>query len=262
LSDERFAKAFDDAAQEYERGRPGYPEEAIETIARELDLGAGSIVLDLAAGTGKLTRSLTGRFREVVAVEPLAEMRAQLTRQVPGVEILDGSAESIPLDDGSVDAIFVAQAFHWFDGRRSLTEFKRVLRPTGGLALLWNTTPWETRETPWFAAVDDLLEERRVDLDTLRRNASGRWMEAFVDEHDFGPLADATFDNPQRASRTEFVDSLASRSYIAVLEPDERAAVLAGLEQLLDRPDAPVEGNQVSIPMRTHCFWTRLTEAP
>jgi len=243
LTDERFAKAFDDAAEEYERGRPGYPDDAIEAIARELDLGAESIVLDLAAGTGKLTRDLTGRFREVIAVEPLAEMRAQLVRQVPGVH-------------------FVAQAFHWFDGRRALTEFKRVLRPDGGLALLWNTTPWETRETPWFAAVDDLLEERRVDLDTLRRNASGRWREAFADEHDFGPLVEATFENPQVSTREEFVDSLASRSYIAVLEPAERAAVLAGLEQLLERADAPVEGDHVSIPMRTQCCWTRLTEAP
>jgi ubiquinone/menaquinone biosynthesis C-methylase UbiE len=262
LNDERFAKAFDDAAEEYERGRPGYPDEAIETIVRELDLTGDSTVLDLAAGTGKLTRSLTGRFAEVIAVEPLAEMRAQLTRKAPGVEVLDGSAESIPLDDASVDAVFVAQAFHWFDGRRALAEFKRVLRSGGGLALLWNTTPWETRETPWFAAVDDLLEERRVDLATLRRNASGRWREAFVEEHDFGPLVEASFDNPQRASRAEFVASLASRSYIAVLEPGDRAAVLAGLEDLLDRADAPVEGGQVSIPMRTQCHWTRLTEAP
>jgi ubiquinone/menaquinone biosynthesis C-methylase UbiE len=262
LTDERFATAFDSAAEEYERGRPGYPEEAIATVARELELSEASTVLDLAAGTGKLTRSLTGRFGDVIAVEPLAEMRAQLARMVPGVEVLEGSAESIPLNDVSLDAIFVAQAFHWFDGRRALAEFKRVLRPRGGLALVWNTTPWETRETPWFAAVDDLLEERRVDLATLRRNASGRWREAFDDERDFGPLVEASFDNPQRSTRTEFVDSLASRSYIAVLEPADRAAVLGGLEQLLDRSDAPVEGDQVSIPMRTQVHWTRLTEAP
>jgi ubiquinone/menaquinone biosynthesis C-methylase UbiE len=262
LNDERFATAFDSAAEEYERGRPGYPDQAIETIGRELCLGTSSTVLDLAAGTGKLTRALTGRFGEVIAVEPLAEMRRLLTATVPEVEVLDGSAESITLADHSVDAVFVAQAFHWFEGRRALAEFKRVLRPGGGLALLWNTTPWETRESPWFAAVDDLLEQRRVDLDTLRRNASGRWREAFVDERDFGPLIEATFDNPQRASRAEFVDSLASRSYIAVLEPAERAAVLGGLEELLDRADAPVKDGQVSIPMRTECHWTRLTEAP
>jgi ubiquinone/menaquinone biosynthesis C-methylase UbiE len=262
VTDDRFATAFDSAAEEYERGRPGYPEEAIETVARELELDENSTVLDLAAGTGKLTRSLTGRFGEVIAVEPLAEMRAQLTQMVPGVEALEGSAESIPVDGASLNAVFVAQAFHWFDGRRALAEFKRVLRPGGGLALIWNTTPWETRETPWFAAVDDLLEERRVDLATLRRNASGRWREAFDDEHDFGPLVEATFDNPQSSTRTEFVDSLASRSYIAVLELADRAAVLAGLEKLLDRSDAPVEGDQVSIPMRTQCHWTRLTEAP
>jgi ubiquinone/menaquinone biosynthesis C-methylase UbiE len=262
VSDERFATAFDSAAEEYERGRPGYPDEAIEAVAFELGLSGDSRVLDLAAGTGKLTRSLTGRFAEVIAVEPLAEMRAQFARKVAGVEVLDGSAETIPLDDAGVDAIFVAQAFHWFDGRRALAEFKRVLRARGGLALLWNTTPWETRETPWFATVDDLLHDRRVDLATLRRNASGRWREAFEDEHDFEPLEEASFDNPQESSRREFVDSLASRSYIAVLEPPERAAVLAGLEELLDRFDAPVDGDRVSIPMRTHCHWTRLTEAP
>jgi SAM-dependent methyltransferase len=165
--------------------------------------------------------------------------------------------------DASVDAVFVAQAFHWFDGRRALAEIKRILRrPAGALVLFWNTTPWETRETPWFAAVDDLLEERRVDLSTLRRNASGRWREAFDDEHDLGPLMDASFDNPQEVSRAEFIDGLASRSYVAVLEPDDRAAVLAGLETLLDRDDAPVDGDQVSVPMRTQVLWTRFTEAP
>ena len=98
MTDERFATAFDSAAEEYERGRPGYPEEAIEKVAREFELGGSSTVLDLAAGTGKLTRSLTGRFGNVIAVEPLAEMRAQLARMVPGVDALEGSAESIPVE--------------------------------------------------------------------------------------------------------------------------------------------------------------------
>jgi ubiquinone/menaquinone biosynthesis C-methylase UbiE len=263
LTDDRFAAAFDTAAEEYERGRPGYPDAGLDRISHELGLDGESTVLDLAAGTGKLTRQLTGRFGEVIAVEPLAEMRLQLARNVPGVEPLEGSAEVIPVADASVDAVFVAQAFHWFDGRRALAEIKRVLRrSSGGLALLWNTTPWESRETPWFAAVDDLLEERRVDLSSLRRNASGRWREVFDDEHDFRQLAEADFPNPQSVSRAEFVDGLASRSYIAVLDPADRAAVLAGLEELLDRADAPVDGDQVAVPMRTQCLWTRFTEAP
>jgi SAM-dependent methyltransferase len=219
-------------------------------------------VVDLAAGTGKLTRGLVGRFGRVVAIEPLAEMRAELERQVPEAEARDGTAEGIPLADGGTDAVLVAQAFHWFDGRRALDEIARVLRLGGGLGLLWNTTPWETRETPWFALLDDLLERRRVDLATLRRHASGRWRRAFDGEVRFEPLAEATFDNPRRMEVGEFLAGFASRSYVAVLEPGERAAVLAEVGELLQRDDAPVEDDQVVVPMRTVAFWTRLTDGP
>jgi ubiquinone/menaquinone biosynthesis C-methylase UbiE len=259
--DERFATAFGDAAREYERGRPGYPSEAIDALAHDLALGPESVVVDLAAGTGKLTRSLVGRFGRVIAVEPLAEMREELERRVPQAEPLDGTAERMPLADSTADAVLVAQAFHWFDGRRALDEIARVLRSGGGLGLLWNTTPWETRETPWFALIDDVLERRRVDLATLRRNASGLWRRAFDDERRFEPLVDAMFDNPQRMSTEEFIDGFASRSYIAVLGPDERESLLGDVTALLERPDAPVEDGQVLVPMHTAVSWTRLTVA-
>ena len=259
MSGDRFASAFDAAAQEYERGRPGYPAAAIDCLAREFDLGPGAVVVDLAAGTGKLTRGLVGRFGRVIAVEPLAEMRAQLERRVPEAEALEGTAESIPVADSSADAVLVAQAFHWFDGRRALDEIARVLSPGGGLGLLWNTTPWETRETPWFALLDDLLERRRVELATLRRNASGLWRRAFDEETRFEPLTDAVFDNPQRMAVHEFLDGFASRSYVAVLDPDERAALLVEVAELLERSDAPVDDGEVIVPMRTACHWTRLT---
>jgi ubiquinone/menaquinone biosynthesis C-methylase UbiE len=260
LSD-RFASAFDSAAEEYERGRPGYPAAAIDALSHELTLGPASVVVDLAAGTGKLTRDLVGRFRRVIAIEPLAEMRAQLERRVPNAEALAGAAERIPLESASVNAVFVAQAFHWFDGRPALDEIARVLRPGGGLALLWNTTPWEIRETPWFALLDDLLERRRADLSALRRNASGLWRRAFEDEPRFEPLAEATFGNPRRMSIDEFVDGFASRSYVAALEPERRKAVLDGVRELLSREDAPVDGGEVAVPMRTLVCWTRLSGA-
>src|SRR5687767_9427293 len=107
MGDEQFATAFDDAAQEYERGRPGYPPEAVESLIRELGLERRSVVVDLAAGTGKLTRDLTRRFYEVIAIEPLAAMREQLARAVPSARALEGSAEHLPLADGSAGAIFV-----------------------------------------------------------------------------------------------------------------------------------------------------------
>jgi ubiquinone/menaquinone biosynthesis C-methylase UbiE len=219
-------------------------------------------VVDLAAGTGKLTRDLAGRLERVIAVEPLAAMRAELERRVPQAEALDGTAERIPVADDEADAVVVAQAFHWFDGRRALDEIARVLRTRGGLGLLWNTTPWENRETPWFALLDDLLERRRVDLATLRRHASGRWREAFDGEHRFEPLAEAMFDNPQRMATDEFLDGFASRSYVAVLDAQERAGLLAEVGALLERSDAPVEDGLVLVPMRTAAFWTRLTASP
>ena len=261
MNDARFASAFATAADEYERGRPGYPAAAVEALARELDLEPGSPVIDLAAGTGKLTRRLTERFGRVVAIEPLAEMRERLAQSVADAEVAEGSAERMPVADRSVDAVFVAQAFHWFDGRAALAEIARVLRPRGGLALLWNTTPWERRETPWFTQLDDLLERSRADLSTLRRNASGLWRAVFDDQDAFAPLQEAGFDNTTAMSRREFLDGFASRSYVAVLEPSDRATLLADVERLLDRDDAPVEDDRVIVPMRTACHWTRLTAA-
>src|SRR5262249_19575551 len=114
--------------------RPDYPPALLDA----LPLGGDAAVLDLGAGTGKLTRVLARRYRDVTAVEPLANMRAMLERMVPGVTALAGAAERIPLDDGSVDGVFAAQAFHWFDKAVALPEIARVLRPGGIVALVWN----------------------------------------------------------------------------------------------------------------------------
>jgi SAM-dependent methyltransferase len=257
VKDDQFATAFNDAAPEYERGRPGYPLEAIHLLIRELHLDRRSVVVDLAAGTGKLTRDLTGCFDEVIAIEPLVAMREQLAGAAPAAQVLGGSAERMPLADASADAIFVAQAFHWFDGARALDEIARVLRPGGGLALLWNTTPWERREGAWFRLLDDLLEQSRADLTVLRRHASGRWREAFDRERRFAPLSTATFDNSQRMSREDFLANLASRSYVARLDPGARERLLGDVSDLLRSPEAPVEAGRVVVPMRTDVHWTR-----
>ena len=128
------ARSFDRAAVEYERARPGYPAAVLDV----LPLAADAEVLDLGAGTGKLTRVLTQRYRRVVAVEPLDGMRAILEQVVPEAESVPGSAELIPLPDGSVDGVFAGQAFHWFSNDEAVTEIARVLRPGGVLALIWN----------------------------------------------------------------------------------------------------------------------------
>src|SRR3954447_3020591 len=141
MDPEVLAGSLRHGADAYEQGRPRYPGETLERLAAELGLDDGCTVIDLAAGTGKLTRDLSPRFGRVVAIEPLDEMRARLEESVPDAEALAGSAEEMPVPDAVADAVFVAQAFHWFATHPALAEIARVLRPGGGLALLFNTSP-------------------------------------------------------------------------------------------------------------------------
>src|SRR5262245_10611354 len=152
------ATGFARAAGAYERTRPGYPASVVAWLFEQAGVRAGARVCDLAAGTGKLTRQLLPTGARLVAVEPVAEMRAVLARALPEVEVRAGMAEALPLDDASVDAVLVAQAFHWFDARAALDEIARVLRDGGGLGLIWNA--WE---------LDDPLQTRLDEL--VRRHA-------------------------------------------------------------------------------------------
>ncbi len=137
-----LAASFAGAAGAYERGRPEYAAEVVDAIVGELGLAAGAPVLDLAAGTGKLTRALAAGGLEVFAVEPQPELREILVATGGGERVYDGVAEAIPLPDASVDAVTVADAFHWFDRTIALTEIARVLRPGGGLAVLTTVPDW------------------------------------------------------------------------------------------------------------------------
>ncbi|HEY1564824.1 MAG TPA: class I SAM-dependent methyltransferase [Gaiellaceae bacterium] len=138
------SRSFETVAAAYERHRPDYPEEVLRWAAERIGVEAGARVLDVGAGTGKLTRGLAALGFDVVAVEPGAPMLAQLRRAVPEAEALEGPAEAIPLPDASVDAAFSGQAYHWFDRERAVPELHRALRPGGGLALLWNW--WDERD--------------------------------------------------------------------------------------------------------------------
>ena len=155
---DRAARSFESVAAEYERHRPEYPEEALRWAAEQLGLAPGARVLDVGAGTGKLTRGLVALGFDVVAVEPGgADARRSSGVAVPEAEALEAPAEAIPLPDASVDAAFAGQAFHWFDRERALPELHRVIRPGGGLALLWNW--WDER---------DPLQRELGELDRLR----------------------------------------------------------------------------------------------
>jgi SAM-dependent methyltransferase len=211
------------SAPAYERGRPGYPPAAVEFLAARLRLGPGRTVVDLAAGTGKLTRPLLATGADVVAVEPVAEMRAVLPA---GARALDGTAEAIPLTSASADAVAVAQAFHWFDGDAALAEIHRVLRPGCALALVWNR---RRMDDPLNQALEELMAPYRGHTSTFH---TGAWRAAFERTKLFGPLEKRVFANPQSLAADQLVDRIASVSFIAMLDEKERTKVLRAVRAL------------------------------
>ena len=231
------AQGFARAAGEYRRGRPGYPADAIDYLAERLRLGPGRTVVDLAAGTGALTRPLLDIGCEVIAVEPVGEMRAELPAEARTV---DGTAERIPLADGVADAVTVAQAFHWFDGDAALAEIERVLRPGGGLALIWNK---RVLEDPVNQAVEELVAPYRASTPTHR----GGWRGAFERTTLFGPLEERTFTLEHVQDADGLADRVASISFIASLPPHEREQVVGAARELA--ADGPV-----TVPYRTEVF--------
>jgi SAM-dependent methyltransferase len=216
---------------DYERGRPGWPPEVVDLPG----LPPAATVLELAAGTGKLTRILAATFARVIALEPATAMRELLVRNCPDVETLDAQAESIPLPNASVDAVFVAEAFNHFDVERTVQEIARVLRPGGAVALMWNQPrgPWE----PSIAPVEALLEERIDRLGNLSYDpldlggvqyASGAWKAPFPRE-----LREVRLANEQTLDRDGLVAFFASMGWIADLADAERIPLLDKVRSLL-----------------------------
>ncbi|WP_320672123.1 class I SAM-dependent methyltransferase [Patulibacter defluvii] len=237
-------RGFAHAADRYERGRPGYPPAAVERLIAALGLAADATVCDLAAGTGKLTRELTGRVGHVIAVEPSAGMRVPLAAGSPTATVLDGTAERIPLDDASVDAVFVAQAFHWFDVPVAGREIARVLRPGGGLAVLWNRAVGDGR-------LEDLLGEHLPSHRTFPGGDHERWSEALATLPAFGPIAHDGVDHVQRLDVEGAVAQVASYSWIAALPDDERARVLERTRA------AMADRDTIDLRLRCGLYWTR-----
>ncbi len=229
------ARSFQRAAEEYERGRPGWPPEILEALPVPDD----ATVLDVGAGTGKLTRVLAARYADVIALEPLSELRAILEERVPRAEALPGAAEAIPLGDGSVDAVFTGQAFHWFANEDALAEIARVLRPGGVFARLWNEAAGPNPLPPDYRRrMDELFEARRPpDID-----------EHLFDGTPFGGMRKGEVEHEQVSSRDDVLAFAASVSWIATR--DDRDEVLAELASLLP------EGEYV-FPMCTYLEWSR-----
>ena len=227
------AAGFGSAARAYERARPSYPGEAIEWLVERLRLGPGTTVVDLAAGTGKLTRLLVPTGARVVAVEPIGAMREQLVGVVPAAEVVDGVAERIPLGDAVADAVTVAQAFHWFRPDEALAEIHRVLRDGGSLALLWNT---RDLEDPLQAAVERVLRPYRQ---AVPAHEGREWRAALAASGLFAAVEERRFAFVQELDTEGLCERTASTSFIAALPDPERERVLARVRELAARLEQP-----------------------
>lgn len=241
------AAGFGAGADDYEKGRPSYSDAVVEWLVDRLAIGPGKRVVDLAAGTGKLTNLLVGFGADVIAVEPVEAMRDKLATTVPGVVALDGTAEAMPFLSATVDAVTVAQAFHWFDAERALEEISRVLRPGGGLGLVWNE---RDVSEPWVAELTKLI----------RWDERERWRVPYTVEVDWSARIDA-YDAPfspgehHRSSFRQAMDPdtlvarVLSTSYIAILALDVRDELARKVRDLV----APL-GERFELPYVTYAW--------
>jgi SAM-dependent methyltransferase len=245
---------FGPAAADYDRGRPGPPAAAVELVASALALPPSATVVDLGAGTGKLTALLARRFDRVVAVEPLAPMREVLAAQLPQVQVREGTAERLPLAGAAADAVFVADAFHWFDPAAALVEVARVLRPGGGLVLLWNipTGGWDPR-LPVAARELTRAAIARGGEPGGPRLERGEWREPFA-ASPFEQLHHETVSHDVVRDRDGMVANFMSISSIAGLPAGDREALRAELRELL--PEADYRQR-----LRTDVYWAQLVPA-
>jgi SAM-dependent methyltransferase len=235
------ASGFEAGAEAYEQGRPSYADDLVAWLVDRLGIGPGRSVVDLAAGTGKLTRLLVPTGADLTAIEPVDAMRAQLVQTCPGVVALDGTAEAIPLPDASVDALTVAQAFHWFDPAVALAEIARVLRPGGVLGIAFNE---RDATVPWVGDLSRLIRWDERERWRVPYTVEVEW-DVVIAEHgpQFTPAEryDTTYSQPMDPDT--MVQRVLSTSYIAMLPAEEQDAlaveVRALVEPMGDRFDLP-----------------------
>ncbi|HEV2997509.1 MAG TPA: class I SAM-dependent methyltransferase [Solirubrobacteraceae bacterium] len=231
-----LAERFATVAGAYERGRPGYPPAVAGAIAAELGVPPGAPVLDLGAGTGKLTRVLLGAGLDVVGVEPHGSLREVLAAGVGPERVREGLAEAIPLPDGSVAAVTVGDAFHWFKAAEALGEIRRVLRPGGGLAVLATIPDW--REASWAHEVGTLMESMRPEHPFFDGTP---WREAVRAAGAWSEPREVRVSTSRPTDLERTLDFIASMSWVAAMSEEERAEMLGKIRALIEAGETPAE---------------------
>lgn len=238
------ASGFGTDTHRYDSARPDYHPQLIERFVDSF--GSGSI-LEIGAGTGIFTSQLTAHGVDVVAVEPLEAMRAQLAARLPGVEVNPGTAERLPADTASVDAVVVAQAFHWFDHVPALDEIHRVLRPGGHLVTVWNV---KDGDADWYRRYMEIIDRH---ADDTPRYADMRWRRAIDEDQRFELVDEWSIDNSRPTDKDGVIDRALSTSFIAAMPRDKQQSVVNELTSILSSVDMPV-----SFPYRGELqAWSR-----
>ena len=242
---------FDRSAERYERGRPGYPPEALAYLRAALPLRPGERVLELGAGTGKFTREMRPWSVRRIAVEPVAGMRAVFRRASSDADLIAGRTEGLPIRARTIDAVVAAQSFHWFQQPAALREIARVLRPDRGLGLVWNR---RDESVPWVARLGTLID---AEVGEIPRTRSEAWRGAFDEVPEFGPLESRVFQHVDPMSPDTVVDRVLSISAIGLLSEERQRALGDEVRQILAADPAASSDGLVAFPYRTEVFVAR-----
>lgn len=248
------AKGYTSKAELYAQSRPDYPPEIVDWLRQHLRIEAGQTAVDIGAGTGKFTRYLVETGARVIAVEPVRQMREQLGKLLPGVEVVEGTATAIPLPGNSADVLTCAQSFHWFATKATLAEFHRVLKPRGKLALIWNR---RDDSVPWVAQLRDIIAPYRGDAPRF----TSKTLSSVFPCKGFGPLHANRLPHPGHTGAPEdvIVNRFRSTSFIAALPPDEEAKVVAAIRDLIASTPELAGKDSVTVPYDTVIYWADKT---
>lgn len=242
---------YSSQASTYAKGRPSYPIELQAWLRDALDIRPGATVIDLGAGTGKFTRLLSSMESDVVAVEPVDAMRAEFAKDLPNIKVLKGTAESIPVESGTAQALICAQAFHWFANETALAEIHRVLKPNGRLGLVWNV---RDESVDWVAAITDIITPYEGDTPRFH---TGAWRLPFKGHYFSDPELTCFGHTHSGSAKEVIIDRILSVSFIAALPPSEKAKVTEQLQNLVQTHPSLRRRETIEFPYQTQAYLCR-----